>query len=167
MVRSDPSGPDAEPAGTVSNDARGLRFALVAALFNESWVRRLVDGAREVLVRQGADPADLEPVWVPGALELPLACRWVADARRPDALLAFGVVLRGETEHFRLVAEISAHGLGAVALQTGVPVLNCVLAAYDVAQVEDRAGGRRGNKGAETALAAIRMARLRRELGAR
>jgi 6,7-dimethyl-8-ribityllumazine synthase len=167
MAARDPSGPAAEPAGTVALDARGLRFALVAARFNESWVRRLVDGAREVLARHGADASDLEPVWVPGSLELPLACRWVAEARRPDAILAFGVVIRGETEHFRLVAEVSAHGLGTVALQTGIPVLNCVLAAHDVAQVEDRAGGRVGNKGAETALAAMRMARLRHELEAR
>jgi len=148
-------------------DARGLRFALVAARFNEAWVSRLVEGAREVLARHGADPGDLEPVWVPGALELPLACRWVARARRPDAILAFGVVLRGETEHFRLVADVSAQGLGRVALDAHVPVLNCVLAAHDVAQVADRTGGRVGHKGAETALAAIRMARLRRELGAR
>jgi 6,7-dimethyl-8-ribityllumazine synthase len=145
-------------------DARGLRFALVAARFNESWVRRLVEGAREVLARHGADLADLEPVWVPGSLELPLACRWIAQSRGPDAILAFGVVIRGETEHFRLVAEISAHGLAAVALQTNIPVLNGVLAAYDVAQVEDRAGGRMGNKGAEVALAAIRMAQLGRAL---
>jgi 6,7-dimethyl-8-ribityllumazine synthase len=148
-------------------DARGLRFALVAARFNETWVDRLVEGAREVLVRHGADPADLEPAWVPGALELPLACRWLADSRRPDAILAFGVVLRGETEHFRLVADVSAQGLARVALDTGVPVLNCVLAAHDVVQVADRTGGRIGHKGAETALAAIRMARLGRELGAR
>jgi 6,7-dimethyl-8-ribityllumazine synthase len=164
MSREPGSVPEPQPA---DRDARGLRFALVAARFNESWVRRLVDGARDVLTRSGADPRDLEPVWVPGSLELPLACRWVAEARRPDAVLAFGVVIRGETEHFRLVADVSARGLADVALATGVPVLNCVLAAHDVAQVEDRAGGRMGNKGAEIALAAIRMARLRRELETR
>jgi 6,7-dimethyl-8-ribityllumazine synthase len=130
-------------------------------------VRRLVEGAAGVLAGHGADTGDLEPVWVPGSLELPLACRWVAEARRPDAILAFGVVIRGETEHFRLVADVSAQGLAQVSLETGVPVVNGVLAAYDVGQVEDRTGGRVGNRGAEAALAAIRMARLRRELGAR
>ncbi len=148
-------------------DAAGLRFALVASRFNEEWVRRLVDGAAVVLAGHGADPADLEPVWVPGALELPLACRWVAETRRPDAIVALGVVIRGGTEHFRLVADVSAGGLARVSLDTGVPVLNAVLAAHDAAQVEERAGGRMGNKGAEVARAAIRMARLRRELGAR
>ncbi len=148
-------------------EAAGLRFALVASRFNEEWVRRLVEGAARVLAAHGADPADLEPVWVPGALELPLACRWVAETRRPDAIVALGVVIRGGTEHFRLVADVSAGSLARVSLDTGVPVLNAVLAAHDAAQVEERAGGRMGNKGAEVALAAIRMARLRRELGAR
>jgi len=148
-------------------EAQGLRFALVASRFNEAWVRRLVEGAALALARAGAVAGDLEPVWVPGALELPLACRWVAQARRPDAIIALGVVIRGETEHFRIVADVSAQGLARVSLDTGVPVLNAVLAAYDQAQVADRAGGRMGNKGAEVALAAIRMARLGRELGAR
>lgn len=152
--------PDAAPP-----DARGLSFALVAARYNESYVKRLVEGAAEVLARHGADPAALEAVWVPGALELPLACRWVAQRRRPDALLAFGVILRGETEHFRLVADVSARGLAQVALESGVPVLNGVLAAHDIVQVADRTGGRLGNRGAEIALAAIRMARLGRDLG--
>ncbi len=153
-------------AGTPA-DAAGLRIALVASRFNEAWVRRLVDGAAQVLAAHGADPAGLEPVWVPGALELPLACRWVAEARRPDAIVALGVIIRGGTEHFRIVADISARGLARVALDTGVPVMNAVLAAHDAAQVEERAGGRMGNKGAEVALAAIRMARLGRELNAR
>jgi len=104
---------------------------------------------------------------VPGALELPLACRWAAESGRFDAILAFGVVLRGETEHFRLVADNAAHGLARVALDTGVPVLNGVLAAHHPGQVADRTGGLHGNRGAEVALAAIRMAELRRRLGAR
>jgi len=150
-----------------ASDATGLRFALVASRFNEDWVRRLVEGAAQVLAGHGADVADLEPVWVPGALELPLACRWVAETRRPDAIVALGVIIQGGTEHFRIVADVSAQGLARVSLDTGVPVLNAVLAAHDADQVAERAGGRMGNKGAEVALAAIRMARLGRELGAR
>ncbi len=156
-----------DAAPDAAADARGLRFGLVAARFNESYVRRLVEGAAGLLARHGAEPADLEPVWVPGSLELPLACRWVAEARRPDAIVALGVVIRGETEHFRLVADASAHGLLRVGLDTGVPVLNGVLAAHDAMQAADRSGGRMGNRGAEAALAAIRMARLRHALGAR
>jgi 6,7-dimethyl-8-ribityllumazine synthase len=150
-----------------SEAAAGQRFCLVAARFNREWVERLVQGARDVLRGQGVTEQDLETLWVPGSLELPLACRWAAASGRFDAVLAFGVVLQGETEHFRLVADVSAHGLARVALDTGVPVLNGVLAAHDLGQVEDRAGGRRGNRGADTALAALDMARLRRRMEAR
>lgn len=155
--------PDAPRPG---EEARGYRFGLVAARFNEAYVQRLVETATEVLVRHGATPEDLEMIWVPGALELPLACRWAAAAGRFDVLLAFGVIVRGETEHFRLVADQSAQGLMRVALDTGVPILNGVLAAHHVGQVADRTGGIHGNRGAEIALAAIRMAQLRRRMAA-
>jgi 6,7-dimethyl-8-ribityllumazine synthase len=156
--------PDAPRPG---EEARGYRFCLVAARFNEAYVQRLVETATEVLGRHGASPEDLETVWVPGALELPLACRWAAASGRFDALLAFGVIVRGETEHFRLVADQSAQGLMRVALDTGVPILNGVLAAHHVGQVADRTGGIHGNRGAEVALAALRMAQLRRRMSAR
>jgi 6,7-dimethyl-8-ribityllumazine synthase len=139
----------------------GPRVCLVAARFNQKWVERLVQGARDVLRAQGVAESDLDTIWVPGSLELPLACQWAAASGRYAAVIAFGVVLRGETEHFRLVADVSAHGLNRVALDHGVPVLNAVLAALNPQQVEDRAGGRMGNKGAEAALAALEMVRLR------
>ena len=148
-------------------EARGLRFAVVAARFNEKHVRRLVDGALETLRRQGAEVDEAAVTWVPGSLELPLAARWAAldrEGRRAcDAVLAFGVIIRGETEHFRLVADQCARGLLEVSLATGVPVLNGVLACHDAAQVEARLGGAVGHTGVTTALAAIRMARLRAE----
>ena len=156
--------PDAQRPG---EEARGYRFCLVAARFNEAYVQRLVEAAAELLGRHGATVEDLETVWVPGSLELPLACRWAAASGRFDAVLAFGVIMRGETEHFRLVADQSAQGLMRVALDTGVPVLNGVLAAHHVGQVADRTGGLHGNRGSEVALAALRMAQLRRRMGAR
>lgn len=143
-------------------DATGLRFALIAARFNEAYVRRLADAAADVLRHRGAAEDDLERWWVPGSFELPLACRWAAESGRFDAVLAFGVVIRGETEHFRLVADASSDGLLRVGLDTGVPVLNGVLAAYDAEQAAARSGGALGNRGAEIALGAIQMARLRR-----
>jgi 6,7-dimethyl-8-ribityllumazine synthase len=155
---------DAPPP--TAEDARGRRFCLVAARFNEPYVLRLVEAATELLRRHGAAEGDLETVWVPGSLELPLACRWAATSGRFDAILAFGVIVRGETEHFRLVADQSAQGLARVALDSGVPVLNGVLAAHHVGQVVDRTGGLHGNRGAEVALAAIRMAQLRRRMEA-
>jgi 6,7-dimethyl-8-ribityllumazine synthase len=149
-------------------DARGARFCLVAARFNEAYVRRLVDAATEMLRARGAAESDVETVWVPGSFELPLACRWAAERGRFDAVLAFGVLIRGETEHFRLVAEAATSGLQQVALATGVPILNGVLAVLDADQAASRTGGRHGNRGAEVALAAVHMARLRRaEVAAR
>ena len=145
------------------HDAHGLRFVLVASRFNEAYVRRLVDAAREVLGRGGASESDLEVWWVPGSFELPLACKWAAESGRFDAVLAFGVLIRGETEHFRLVAEATAHGLVRVALDSSVPVLNGVLAVHDADQAAARTGGPLGNRGAEVAMAALQMAGLARE----
>jgi 6,7-dimethyl-8-ribityllumazine synthase len=145
------------------HDAHGLRFVLVAARFNEAYVRRLVDAAREVLGRGGAAESDLEVWWVPGSFELPLACKWAAESGRFDAVLAFGVLIRGETEHFRLVADAAAQGLVRVALDASVPVLNGVLAVYDAEQAAARTGGPLGNRGAEVALAAVQMAGLARQ----
>jgi 6,7-dimethyl-8-ribityllumazine synthase len=142
------------------HDASGLRFTLVAARFNESCVRRLVDGALGVLRARGAAEADLEVWWVPGSFELPLAARWAAARPGVAAVLAFGVLIRGETEHFRLVAEACAHGLMRVGLDAGVPVLDGVLAVSDLDQAMARSGGAVGNRGADVALAAIAMARL-------
>jgi 6,7-dimethyl-8-ribityllumazine synthase len=149
------------------HDARGHRYCLVAARFNEGYVQRLVTGALEVLAHRGAAADDLEVRWVPGSFELPLACRWAAESGRFDAVLAFGVLIRGETEHFRLVADAAAHGLMRVGLDTGVPVLNGVLATHDDAQAAARTGGTLGNRGAEVALAAVQMATLRRAREAR
>lgn len=147
-------------------EARGLALAIVAARYNERWVRRLVDGALAALRERGAALGEEDVTWVPGALELPLAARWRAE-QGADAVLAFGVVLRGETEHFRLVCDVAAHGLGRVALDTGVPVLDGVIAAHDPEQVEARTGGRAGHRGRDVALAGLAMARLRRALGSR
>ena len=147
------------------HDASGHRYCLVAARFNEAYVQRLVAAALEVLRSRGAGEEDLEVWWVPGSFELPLGCRWAAATGRFDAVLAFGVLIRGETEHFRLVAEASSQGLSQVALETGVPVLNGVLAAQHSDQAAERTGGTLGNRGAEVALAAVQMADLRRRAG--
>lgn len=142
------------------HDARGLAFAVVAARFNETYVRRMVDAALAVLRARGASEADLEVWWVPGSFELPLAARWAIERRRVAAVLAFGVLIRGETEHYRLVAESSTEGLMRVMLDEGVPVLDGVLAVENAEQAAARTGGAAGNRGADVALAAIAMARL-------
>ncbi len=143
-------------------DARGLRFCLVAARFNESQVARMVSAALGVLRGRGAAEDGLRVVWVPGSFELPLASRWAAGSGNFDAVLAFGVLIQGETDHYRLVAEAATHGLVDVALASGIPVLNGVLAAANRDLIEARVGGAHGNRGAEVALAAVTMARLAR-----
>jgi 6,7-dimethyl-8-ribityllumazine synthase len=144
------------------HDARGLSFCIVAGRFNATHVERMVQGARDVLRSRGGDDGAVELWWVPGSFELPLAAQWAAASSRFDAVIALGCVIRGETEHFRLVADASSDGLMRVMLDTGVPVANGVLAAYDAAQADARTGGELGNRGADAALAAIQMARLRR-----
>ena len=138
----------------------GLRFAIVAARWNETFVKRLVDAALDTLKRAGVRDGDIELTWVPGSHELPVAASWAADSGRFEAVLAFGVVIRGETEHFRLVADGVTHGLQRVAVDTGVPVLHGVLAVHDAAQAEARCGGTHGNTGAQAALSALAMAAL-------
>lgn len=142
--------------------AAGARFCLVASRFNESQVASLVEAALAVLRGRGAAEADLTVVWVPGSFELPLACRWAAETGRFDAVLAFGVLIRGETDHYRLVAESATRGLADAALATSVPILNGVLAADSRALIDARCGGAVGNRGAEVALAAVAMAGLAR-----
>jgi 6,7-dimethyl-8-ribityllumazine synthase len=146
--------------------ARDLRFAIVASRFNEFVVDRLVDGAIDALVRHGASEKNLEIVRVPGAFEMPLAVRRLAQTRRYDAIVALGAVVRGQTSHFDIVAGENASGLSRVQLESGVPVGNGVLTTESMEQAIDRAGGKAGNKGAEAALAALEMANLLKRIDA-
>ena len=134
----------------------GLRIALVASRFNESFCERLLQGALAELARLGVTAADIETVRVPGALEIPMALQWLAQSRRFDALIALGVVIRGETYHFELVANESGRGVMEVQLETGIPIANAILTTETEAQAEARIG-----KGAEAAGVAVEMARLR------
>src|SRR5262245_43405666 len=145
------------------HDAHGHRFCLVAARFNQDYVERMVRAALDVLRGRGAAEDDLSVIWVPGSFELPIACRWAARSGRYDAVLAFGAVIQGETDHHRLVADVAARGLLQAMMETDVPVLNGVLAVHDAEQAAARTGGALGNRGAEVALAAVQMGRLRRE----
>ncbi len=140
-------------------DARGLRIGLVAARFNETVVRRLVDGAIDCVHRHGGAPDAVELAWVPGAWEIPLVARRMAESGRYDALVAIGAVIRGDTAHFTYVADRAAE-VARVADDTGVPVANAVLTTETYEQAVDRAGGKLGNKGWEAAQAAIEVARL-------
>jgi 6,7-dimethyl-8-ribityllumazine synthase len=145
----------AGPAGANLGGA-GLRVAIVASRFNEDFCVRLLAGAHTELVGLGVSASDIETVRVPGALEIPMALQWLAQSSRFDALIALGVVIRGETYHFDLVANESSRGVMEVQLETGVPVANGIITTENAAQAEARIG-----KGAEAARVAVEMARLR------
>ena len=140
-------------------DGAGLRIGVVASRFNEPIVTRLLEGVADQLERLGVNSRDVVHAGVPGALEIPLALTWLAQSGRFDALVAVGVVIRGETYHFEVVANESARGVMDVALQSGLPVANAILTAENEAQAEARL-----DKGAEAVRVAVEMARLRSEL---
>jgi len=144
--------------------ARDLKFAIVAARFNDFIVDKLVTGAVEALRRHGASDQQIDIVRVPGAFEMPPVLRKLATSRGYDALVALGAVVRGDTPHFEYVAGECASGVARVASDTGVPVGFGVLTVDTVEQAIDRAGGKGGNKGAEAALAALELANLLRRL---
>jgi 6,7-dimethyl-8-ribityllumazine synthase len=143
----------------------GGRYAIVAARFNAFIVEKLVEGALDTLKRHGADTEKVTVVWVPGAFEMPLACRRVADSGRFDAVIALGCVIRGGTAHFDYVAGEAAKGVSAASQATGVPVIFGVLTTESIEQAVERAGTKMGNKGGEAAAAAIEMVNLLRALG--
>lgn len=145
-------------------DASGLRVGVVAARFNEAVVERLVSGAVDNLLRHGAVPGDVHVAWVPGAFEVPVVLRRMAESGRYDALVALGAVVRGSTPHFDYVAGEAASGAGAIARETGVPIAFGVLTTDTWEQAVERAGGKLGNKGAEAALSAVETANLLKEL---
>ena len=144
--------------------ARDLRFVIVASRFNEFIVEGLIRGAIETLQRHGASEKQIEVIRVPGAFEMPLTVKSLLAARRHDAVIALGAVIRGATPHFQYVAGECVGGLARVALETGVPIAFGVLTTDSVEQAVERAGGKNGNKGAEAAVTAIEMANLLRRL---
>jgi 6,7-dimethyl-8-ribityllumazine synthase len=144
--------------------ARDLRFALVAARFNDSIVENLVRGAIDALLRHGASEKQIELIRVPGAFDLPLIVRRAAASRRFDAVIALGAVIRGATPHFDLVAGQCAAGLARASEETGVPVAFGVLTTDTIEQAIERSGTKAGNKGVDAALAALELANLLRRM---
>lgn len=149
-------------------DARELTFGIVLSRFNSRVTDLLLHGAVDGLVRHGADEARITVLRVPGSFEVPQGVRLLAagDAA-PDAILALGALVRGETPHFDHLAATVTRALDAIAAETGLPVANGVLTCDTLEQAMERAGGKGGNKGFEAAMTAIEMANLRRQLVAR
>jgi 6,7-dimethyl-8-ribityllumazine synthase len=138
--------------------ARGRRFAIAASRFNEVITSKLVEGAVAALRAHGIEEDDLVLAWVPGAFELPLLARRLADEGTFDAVICLGAVIRGDTPHFDHVAGQAAAGIRSAAEATGVPVIFGVLTTETFDQATDRAGGKHGNKGWDAAMAAMETA---------
>ena len=145
-------------------NARGLRFGIVVGRFNSFITDRLLSAAVDALERSGAENPNVDVVRVPGAFELPLAAKRLAQTGKYDALIAIGCVLRGETTHYDYVCSETSRGLQLAQMDTGVPVIFCVLTCDTLEQAIDRAGLKGGNKGFEAGLGAIEMAQLSRKL---
>jgi 6,7-dimethyl-8-ribityllumazine synthase len=145
-------------------DASGFKFAIVLARFNGLITDRLLAGAMDALKRSGAKMDDVEVVKVPGAWEIPLTVKTIADTKKPDAIIALGAVVRGDTPHFEHVASQAASGVAQAGLQAGIPVAFGVLTTNTMEQAIDRSGGKSGNKGYDAAITAIEMADLLRKL---
>jgi 6,7-dimethyl-8-ribityllumazine synthase len=146
--------------------AAGLRFGILVSRFNSFITERLLAAAVDALERAGAASADVDVMHVPGAFELPLAAKKLALSGQYDALVAIGCVLRGATSHYDYVCSETSRGLQLAQMDTGVPVIFCVLTCDTLEQAIDRAGLKGGNKGFEAGLAAIEMARLSQKVRA-
>lgn len=151
-------------AGESGPRGEGLRFCLVVSRFNRPITRQLEEGARLCLERHGVSPDHIDTFHVPGAWELPLAVRWILDRGEYDAVLALGCVIRGETPHFEYVCLGATRGLESAARHAGVPVGFGLLTTDDGEQARARAGGAKGNKGEEAALAVLEMCALAERL---
>lgn len=142
---------------------RDSRFAIIVSRFNELVTSRLLDGALDTLRRHGATEEQLSVIHVPGAFELPLAARKVADSGDFDAVCCLGAVIQGETTHHDYINHQVAAGLMDSMLHTSVPITFGVLTCQNMEQALDRAGGKAGNKGVEAALAAIETVNVLRD----
>ena len=141
-------------------NGQGLNVGIVVARFNEIITRKLLDSAVETLIRYGVRDEDITVSWVPGTFELPVVAKSLAKTGHYHAVICLGAVIRGETSHYDMVAGQAAGGINSVALDTGVPTIFGVLTTENMEQALNRAGGKAGNMGANTAVAAIETARL-------
>ena len=138
----------------------GLKFAIVISRFNEFIGGKLLEGAKDALVRHGVGVVDVDVAWTPGAFEIPLIALKMAQTRRYNGIICLGAVIRGGTPHFEYVASELNKGIAQVILMTGLPVSNGVITADTLEQAIERAGTKMGNKGFDAAVSSVEMANL-------
>ncbi|HEU0022178.1 MAG TPA: 6,7-dimethyl-8-ribityllumazine synthase [Dehalococcoidia bacterium] len=144
----------------VEMSGQGLRVAVVVARFNQFVTGRLLEGAIETLTRHGVRDDDITLAWVPGSFELPVVAKSFGTSGQYDAVICLGAVIRGETDHYEMVANQAAAGISAAGRETGIPTVFGVLTTDNMEQAINRAGGKSGNLGSNAASAAIETARL-------
>ena len=146
-------------------DGRDVRIAIVAGRFNEFITSKLVGGALDVLKRNDVSEENIDIAWVPGAFEIPLITKKLANTQKYDAIIALGAVIKGSTPHFDYVCAEVSKGVAQISLQSELPVIFGVLTTNNIEEAIERAGTKAGNKGADAAFSAIEMINLIKEIG--
>ena len=144
---------------------KGLKFGLVVSRFNEFFSKKLLEGAQDALLRHGVNEEDIEVAWTPGSFEIPLIAQKLAQAKKYDAVICLGAVIRGGTPHFDYIAGEVTKGIAKVNLDTGVPVIYGIITTDTLEQAVERSGTKAGNKGFDAAVSAIEMANLIKSIG--
>ena len=144
--------------------AKGLKFGIVMSRFNEFITSKLLEGAKDALVRHGAREDDIDLVKVPGSFEIPLIARKMALKGTYNAVICLGTIIRGATPHFEYIAAEVSKGIASVSLETGVPIVFGIITSDTIEQAVERAGTKSGNKGWDAAVTAIEMAQLQKKL---
>ena len=143
---------------------KGLKFAVVVSRFNELITTRLLEGAKDALLRHGVEGRDIDIAWTPGCFEISLIAKKLAQSGQYNAVICLGAVIRGGTSHFEYIASEVNRGIGRVSLDTGLPVIQGIITADTLEQAIQRAGTKEGNKGFAAAVSAIEMANLLRSI---
>ena len=144
--------------------SEGLKYAIVVGRFNEFITSKLLSGAVDALKRHGVKEEEIYVAWVPGAFEIPFAAQKLAESGKYDAVITLGTVIRGSTTHYDYVCNEVAKGVAAIGLKTGIPTIFGVVTTENIEQAIERAGTKAGNKGWDSAMAAIEMANLTKQL---
>ena len=144
--------------------AKNMKIAIVVARFNEFITSKLLSGCVDCLIRHEAADEDLTVAWVPGAFEIPMAAKKLAESGKYDAVICLGAVIRGATPHFDYVCAEASKGIAQVSMQTGVPVAFGLLTTENIQQAVERAGTKAGNKGVDCAMTAMEMVNLFKEM---
>ncbi len=142
----------------------GLKIGIVVSRWNDFMGSKLLEGAKDVLIRHDVSPDDIDIAYVPGSFEVPLAAQKMAHSKRYDAVICLGVLIRGSTTHFDYVASEASKGIAQVSWQSGIPVTFGIITTENIEQAIERSGSKAGNKGVEAAIAAIEMANLLKQL---